>query len=245
MTMASGSARRVLRSIATLAISVLAAAVVTIAVAATMGGVQGTADQLFAIAEKLDMSWPIVARIAGPFSRGASESEREVWRAMVRWHAVAGRRNRPIATAVNPIALWPVYQRESAGEVRAETLASWSPSNPEALEASGAVAHFISQNEHGAVINCQDLPRYARCVARSALQRHAREMDGWSVFSQENRGARQYVTLSRVGFNASRSVAVLYAEVACGPLCGGGTYFVLRREGDRWRIIAAHDAWVS
>ena len=44
------------------------------------------------------------------------------------------------------------------------------------------------------------------------------------------------VTLSRVGFDPSRTQAVLYAEFYCGPECGHGEYVMLTRVDGQWRI---------
>ena len=41
------------------------------------------------------------------------------------------------------------------------------------------------------------------------------------------------------------SLAVLYSETACGVLCGGGGYFVFKREAGGWKLIAYHEKWVS
>jgi hypothetical protein len=39
--------------------------------------------------------------------------------------------------------------------------------------------------------------------------------------------------------------AVVYAEMYCGPLCGGGTFYVLEKQNGTWEIIAKITMWVS
>jgi hypothetical protein len=243
--MAAGKVRRILPSIGILAVSISVAGALTVAVAISLAGFQDTINELSIVATRLETaSWPTLARIVGPLSRGASKSEREIWLTLIELHGL-GPSNRLIAIGVDPVALWPIHEREPASEVRARVVDGWAPGNPGTPEASAAVAHFIVQNERSATINCHDLPEHVRCIARSALERHEHEIDGWSAFSQENRGVREYLTLSRVGFNAAHSVAVVYAESSCGGLCGGGGYFVLRRQNKLWLVIAYHQKWVS
>jgi len=59
------------------------------------------------------------------------------------------------------------------------------------------------------------------------------------------------ISLSRVGFNADHTVAVVELEVATGkgpyPGCGvaSGYFRILKRSGDSWRSIEAVNFWMS
>jgi hypothetical protein len=51
------------------------------------------------------------------------------------------------------------------------------------------------------------------------------------------------ITLSRVGFNAARNEAIVYAESDCGNSCGGGDLFLLRRVDGAWTIVNEVNLW--
>jgi hypothetical protein len=54
------------------------------------------------------------------------------------------------------------------------------------------------------------------------------------------------VFLSHVGFNDSRTQALLDVEVACPALCGNGTTYLLSRRPDgHWVIVATQLHWIS
>ena len=68
---------------------------------------------------------------------------------------------------------------------------------------------------------------------------------GWDAFYQKFSGSIGYVRLSRVGFNARRTEAFVYVENSCGGLCGSGTYVLLLKAGDVWKIHKQATAWLS
>ena len=43
-----------------------------------------------------------------------------------------------------------------------------------------------------------------------------------------------WIELSAVGFNPSRTIAVVYMGHSCGNNCGGGTFHVLQKKEGRW-----------
>lgn len=54
------------------------------------------------------------------------------------------------------------------------------------------------------------------------------------------------LTVSRVGFNRSRTHAALHVYRWCGPLCGSGGYTLLRRRSDgEWVIVGAFSNTIS
>jgi hypothetical protein len=57
---------------------------------------------------------------------------------------------------------------------------------------------------------------------------------GWKAFFRRFPGSAGVVGLSRVGFTADSSLALVYIERGCGPDCGGGFRVVLERDGERW-----------
>lgn len=57
---------------------------------------------------------------------------------------------------------------------------------------------------------------------------------GWEGFYKLHPDSGGWVELSAVGFNADETVAVAYAGHNCGMLCGGGSFHVLQKKGDKW-----------
>jgi hypothetical protein len=68
---------------------------------------------------------------------------------------------------------------------------------------------------------------------------------GWSSFYDTFPGAKGVIHLSVPGYSARRDVAVVQVSGACGWLCGGGTWWVLRRQNGRWLVVERLEAWVS
>jgi hypothetical protein len=70
---------------------------------------------------------------------------------------------------------------------------------------------------------------------------------GWEELYRRYPGARGILTLSRVGFNAKRDRAFLYAGSASGPRSGAG-YFVLlekSKASGTWYIVKHIPLWIS
>lgn len=53
------------------------------------------------------------------------------------------------------------------------------------------------------------------------------------------------VGLSRVGFNAPHTRAVVYIELLYCGLCGGGQYYYLAKQSGAWRVVGVAGTWVS
>ena len=57
---------------------------------------------------------------------------------------------------------------------------------------------------------------------------------GWSAFYERHPDSGGWIELSAVGFNSSKTIAVVYAGHHCDLLCGGGTYHILQKVNRRW-----------
>jgi len=54
------------------------------------------------------------------------------------------------------------------------------------------------------------------------------------------------VRVSAIGFNSDSTYAVVYRAMWCGPLCGTGVVFLLRRSpGRRWTVWSGELTWIS
>lgn len=61
--------------------------------------------------------------------------------------------------------------------------------------------------------------------------------DGWERFYARFPGSPGIFEFSAVGFNADRTVAVLYMGNHCHWLCGGGTQHVLQKKDGKWQTM--------
>jgi hypothetical protein len=222
--------------------AVCVAGAVTVGALAWLAGWPATREALANI--RLDTEayvWPPLSRVASRFSPGASAEECAVWRTIAGLHSRM-RDGRALQIAVNPTATWP--EPESPASLRSRIVEGWGANDPGNPEAAVAVADFLGKNSRTTAIGCGALPPNTRCLARAALDKHRDEMDGWDRFTKEN-GVVGYLTMSRVGFDALHTHAVVYVGASCGPLCGSGGYFVMTREKGAWRVVAYHIRWVS
>jgi hypothetical protein len=69
---------------------------------------------------------------------------------------------------------------------------------------------------------------------------------GWEAFHKKYPKASGIMTVSRVGFNADKTQALVYTGWSCGGLCGGGGYTLLTKKSGGW-VKAGHvgPTWVS
>jgi hypothetical protein len=59
-----------------------------------------------------------------------------------------------------------------------------------------------------------------------------------------DRVPRAYAAFSRPGYS-SQGQALVYVTNWCGGLCGHGWFFLLDRQGGKWRVQARHMIWIS
>jgi hypothetical protein len=60
---------------------------------------------------------------------------------------------------------------------------------------------------------------------------------GWEDFYAKYPESGGVISMSAVGFNADKTIALVYMGHSCGGLCGGGTYHVLRKTDGKWAEI--------
>lgn len=110
-----------------------------------------------------------------------------------------------------------------------------------------AIADFGARNDHGA-----PFPAEVRSTATvrifhpSALFTESGMLrEQYAEFQRRYAPATSYHTLSRPGFDAGRTRAVIVTGSHCGALCGHGEIVLLERAGSGWRITGRHRTWVS
>ena len=57
---------------------------------------------------------------------------------------------------------------------------------------------------------------------------------GWDAFYKKYPDSGGMIGMSAVGFNADKTIAVVYMGHGCGLLCGGGELHVLQKKDGKW-----------
>jgi hypothetical protein len=60
----------------------------------------------------------------------------------------------------------------------------------------------------------------------------------------ENKESYGVFSVSNVGFDETKTHAVVYVDFICGTVCGGSNIYFLERTGTRWRIKEMKEGWV-
>jgi hypothetical protein len=58
--------------------------------------------------------------------------------------------------------------------------------------------------------------------------------DGWEGFRKCFPNATGYTIFSAVGFNAEKTLAIVFVEYRCGGLCGSARYYILEKRDKDW-----------
>ena len=68
---------------------------------------------------------------------------------------------------------------------------------------------------------------------------------GWDAFYQRYPNAQGIMRLSRVGFNADMTQALVYVGNQSHYLAGAGVYYLLAKEDGTWRVVGEVMVWIS
>lgn len=61
--------------------------------------------------------------------------------------------------------------------------------------------------------------------------------EGWKAFYDKYPDSGGYNELSAVGFNADKTIAIVYEAHSCGGLCGAGDFYVLEKKDGNWQPL--------
>jgi hypothetical protein len=68
---------------------------------------------------------------------------------------------------------------------------------------------------------------------------------GWAEFYKKYGKDAEIDSLSRVGFNADHSLALLHVSGGIGPMAGGGVLYLLERKDGHWAIKTQIGTWTT
>ncbi|HEX8566604.1 MAG TPA: hypothetical protein VF648_13240 [Pyrinomonadaceae bacterium] len=69
--------------------------------------------------------------------------------------------------------------------------------------------------------------------------------DGWKIFNKKYPNANGIIEVSRVGFNKSKTQALISLGQSCGWLCGNGSFRLLTKKNNKWEIENTYTTWNS
>jgi hypothetical protein len=67
----------------------------------------------------------------------------------------------------------------------------------------------------------------------------------WDAFVTLYPKSTGHISLSSIGYNKDRTVAMLVINLECGSLCGSGDIVTLKRVGAKWRVTGVQNMWMS
>jgi hypothetical protein len=113
-------------------------------------------------------------------------------------------------------------------------------------------AHYALENKFSSklpciLINSKDEIKVFYAVPISPADKDFAEKtrSSWQRFYEEYPGAQGILTISRVGFNSDKSLAVVYiANKACLMLASGKLFFLAKKNGS-WEIRSEQMIWFS
>ncbi len=125
-----------------------------------------------------------------------------------------------------------------------------SPDAASAKVIGSAIADYIQQNRVPRALLRNFVIEKPYTLLSPAEERAAFQSSpgGWDGFYQMYADSGGLTELSAVGFNAEKTIAVVYAGHSCGMLCGGGGFHVLQKKAGKWENLTWEGStcmWVS
>jgi hypothetical protein len=113
---------------------------------------------------------------------------------------------------------------------------------------SSAIREFVRERPRELPLEPRFHPSLAcTLVTRAPVESLLMAPDGPTRFQELYRAnpRRGYFTLSRVGFSDDRKCAFVYIENHCGFNCVSGSFFIIVRDGDSWRVFGPAGRWIA
>jgi len=130
-----------------------------------------------------------------------------------------------------PPSEWPIGSPREALHGDPEFNKTFAPifdSFDKANQESRSLEHHFSIPKPYKLLNKDEIDVTFRRRAPNALD------DGWGGFREVFPESRGYIILSGVGFNADRTLALVYVEHRCGGLCAAARYYILEKRKGHW-----------
>jgi hypothetical protein len=82
-------------------------------------------------------------------------------------------------------------------------------------------------------------------VKRFAAFFKSEDIDGWQEYYKAYPNSPGYISLSRVGFNADQTKALMFRSMNCGTLCASGDYLFFEKKNGQWKQVSVFNCWMS
>lgn len=169
------------------------------------------------------------------------------------------------ATPVSDIEIWSTLINHGLGaDVPVVVIAERTSGDPAALAGSddtpsvieelGAPAetlgNWLQRNEQTYTIddplNLRASYQLLDSEGRASLFKDVEPAAGWANFFTRYPGAPGLLRVSRAGFDATLTHAVVYVEFQCGAECGSGRLIYLRQTDERqWEVKNSALVWLT
>src|SRR5262249_36062391 len=101
-----------------------------------------------------------------------------------------------------------------------------------------AISEYIKLNEKTSPIQRNfNIEKPYGLISTDELNRMS-GYPGWEQFYKQHPNSGGRIELSAVGFNADKTVAVVYMGHHCGGFCGGGGFHILRKRDGKWEPLS-------
>jgi hypothetical protein len=103
-----------------------------------------------------------------------------------------------------------------------------------------AAADFANVNKKSWSLESKfHLNKPYQLLTQVKIQQYFKERgpNGWSEFYEQRPASGGFITLSAVGFNKTKTLAVVFAESSCGELCGSFTFHLLEKTRGKWNEV--------
>ena len=103
---------------------------------------------------------------------------------------------------------------------------------------------FIKNNSHPKYLRIQS-GKNIKYISLLQVKFIFRDEEGWDRFYKKYPNAPGIITLSNIGFNSTRTQALVYIGNQKGWLDGVGIIVLLELEKGQWKLIKLRELWVS
>jgi hypothetical protein len=183
-----------------------------------------------------------VAPASGHASVGISSDEYDVYEVVLRQH-VDQLKNLEREHKTKGLVL--VRQTDGGGLEKHPASESCADKDPESVARCKAMQRLSSESR----IDKEFLAAYREAVQStiSRIEPRKLRLPAGVRLGEPLNGPPKQISLafSRVGFDAEHYRAVVFVDMYCGALCGGGGIIELERLGRTWNIVRHIGTWAS
>jgi hypothetical protein len=138
---------------------------------------------------------------------------------------------------------WPATEAHAPKLIiRRETVAPFDmclkPEGESVPVVGPVIADFVSANKKRWTLQQFTMSLPYEFVSSDDLETIFKDgVPGWKPFYDKYPKSGGYNEVSAVGFNADKTIAVVYIAHSCGGLCGGGGFAVLQKKAGKWQDL--------